>query len=70
MITEAPMTARVRYERDGFLLYPEPLIPGELVRRATDGMDALRRSEYETGVPPQPSFWNPGDDLGKLRKIE
>jgi len=70
MITEAPMTARVRYERDGFLLYPEPLIPGELVRHAIAGQDALRRGEYETGIPPQPSPWNPGDDLGKLRKIE
>ena len=70
MITEAPMTARVRYERDGFLLYPEPLIPGELVRHAIAGQDALRRGEYETGVPPQPSFWNPGDDPEKLCKIE
>src|SRR5213083_1489420 len=70
MIAEAPMTARARYERDGFLLHPEPLIPRELVRHAIAGQDALRRGEYETGVPPQPSYWNPGDDPGKLCKIE
>src|SRR5713101_6750208 len=70
MFTEAPMTARARYERDGFLLHPEALISGELVRHAIAGQDALRRGEYETGVPPQPSFWNPGDDPGKLCKIE
>jgi ectoine hydroxylase-related dioxygenase (phytanoyl-CoA dioxygenase family) len=33
-------------------------------------MDALRAGEYETGVPPQPSNWNPGDDPRKLCKIE
>src|SRR5437879_651900 len=70
MIAHAPTTARARYERDGFLLQPEPVIPGDLIRGAVQGMDALRAGEYETGVPPQPSFWNPGDDPGKLCKIE
>src|SRR5690242_5831505 len=70
MIAPAPATVRARYEHDGFLLAPEPIIPGGLVRRAVEGMDALRRGEYETGVPPQPSYWNPGDDPGKLCKIE
>lgn len=70
MLAPAPTTARVRYERDGFFLHPEPVIPVALVRGASAGMDALRRGEYETGVPPQPSYWNPGDDPGKLCKIE
>src|SRR5437764_529973 len=26
--------------------------------------------EYETGTPPQPSYWKPGDDPRKLCKIE
>src|SRR5260370_36099896 len=70
MIAEAPMTARAHYERDGFYLQAEPVIPAEVVRRAVEGMDALRRGEYETGVPPQPSPWKPGDDPAKLCKIE
>jgi ectoine hydroxylase-related dioxygenase (phytanoyl-CoA dioxygenase family) len=68
MITQSSVAAR--YEADGFLLHPEPVIPAPLVCRASDGMDALRRGKYETGVPPQPSFWNPGDDPNKLCKIE
>ena len=66
----APLFPAARYQADGFLIHPEPVIPADLVRRAVDGMDALRRGGYATGVPPQPSPWNPGDDPGKLCKIE
>jgi hypothetical protein len=62
--------ARPRYEEDGFFLHAEPLLPADLIRRASEGMDALRRGEYETGILPQPSYWNPGDPPGKLVKIE
>ena len=61
---------RTRYEADGFLLHTQPVFPADLVRRALAGQDALRAGDYETGVPPQPSYWNPGDDPGKLCKIE
>src|SRR5438874_275728 len=64
------LEARLRYEADGFFLHPDPVLPVESVQRAVEGMDALRAGVYETGVPPQPSFWNPGDDPGKLCKIE
>src|SRR5437870_7169444 len=70
MPTEPLDTPHVRFEADGFYLRPDPVIPEGLVRRAVAGMDALRRGEYDTGIPPQPSFWNPGDDPGKLCKIE
>jgi hypothetical protein len=63
-------TARSKYEADGFYIHPEPLIPADLVERATLGMDAVRAGQYETGVPPRPSFWKPGDDPRKLGKIE
>ena len=33
-------------------------------------MDAIRRGEYDTGGPPQPSHWNPGDGPNELCKIE
>jgi hypothetical protein len=65
-----PATARAQYERDGFYLHAEPLMPEAVVRGAVEGMEAVRRGEYETGLPPQPSPWNPGDDPGKLGKIE
>lgn len=62
--------ARMRYEADGVYLHTDPLFPADLVARASAGMDALTRGEYETGIPPEPSFWNPGDDPNKLIKIE
>jgi ectoine hydroxylase-related dioxygenase (phytanoyl-CoA dioxygenase family) len=70
MTAPASAPARTQFEADGFFLQPAPVIPAALLRRASEGMDALRRGEYETGVPPQPSFWNPGDDPNKLCKIE
>jgi hypothetical protein len=70
MGTVAVSSAAARYKADGFFVHREPLIPGDLVRSAVEGMDALRRGEYETGIPPQPSYWNPGDDPAKLCKIE
>jgi len=62
--------ARERYDSDGYLIVPGPILPADVVSRAVDGMDAIRRGEYDTGVPPCPSPWKPGDDLNKLCKIE
>lgn len=59
-----------RYDADGFYLADRQVLPADLVRRATEGMDAIRRGEYDTGRPPAPSMWNPGDDPHKLCKIE
>lgn len=70
MQTEQISTARAAFEADGYYLYTQPLIPTDVVQGAIDGMDALRRGEYETGRPPAPSFWNPGDPPNKLVKIE
>src|SRR5262245_49912176 len=66
----AVRTARTQFESDGFYLQNEPLFPMELLSRAVEGMDAIRCGEYDTGCSPQPSPWNPGDDLNKLCKIE
>ena len=65
MQNEQHSTARRQYEADGFYIHPKPIIPDELIQRAITGMDALRAGEYETGVPPQPSYWNPGDSLDR-----
>jgi hypothetical protein len=70
MAVTSPPAARARYEQDGFFIHSKPLLPADLLRRAVEGMDALRAGEYEAGVPPQPSYWNPGDEPGKLCKIE
>jgi hypothetical protein len=59
-----------QYETDGFLVVPEALFPADLIARAVEGMDAIRRGEYDTGLPPRPSPWNPGDDPNRLCKIE
>src|SRR5947209_15206078 len=62
--------AREQYEADGFYLHPQPAIGADLVSRASAGMDALREGRYDTGRPPEPSHWSPGDDQAKLCKIE
>jgi hypothetical protein len=62
--------ARAAYEADGFFMIPQSIFPEELIARAIAGMDAIRRGEYDTGRPPQPSPWNPGDDPNALCKIE
>ena len=58
------------YTDDGFLIFPDPVLPSDTVSRAKSGMDAIRRGEYDTGTPPQPSPWNPGDSEQTLCKIE
>ncbi|MEK6571592.1 MAG: phytanoyl-CoA dioxygenase family protein [Bacteroidota bacterium] len=70
MHTERHKTAKGKYESDGFYISSAPVIPLELVQRAIAGMDAVRAGIYDTGLPPQWSPWNPGDDPRKLCKIE
>ena len=69
-MTAMPSPARQTYEADGFYVHRQPLIPAELMSRAVAGMDAVRAGVYETGIPPQESAWNPGDDPQRLCKIE
>ena len=66
MITEQ----QASYKEQGFCIFPEPILPPDLVKRAIAGMDAIRAGDYETGVPPDESRWNPGDDPNKLCKME
>ena len=69
MDTERLAAARTQFEVDGFYLYQQPLVPADLIHRATEGMDALRSGNYETGVPPRGGS-QPRDDPQKLCKIE
>jgi hypothetical protein len=59
-----------RYDRDGFLINATDLLPEGVVRRAAEGMAAVRRGEYDTGKPPESSPWKPGDSDNVLCKIE
>ena len=70
VMSDPRLSIRDRFETDGYAILDTPLIPAEFIRRAGDGMDAIRRGEYDTGRPPQPSPWNPGDDPNLLCKIE
>lgn len=58
------------YERKGFAVHETPLLSSDVVDAARQGMDAVRRGEYDTGRGPQPSPWNPGDADDVLCKIE
>tara|TARA_B100000809_G_scaffold237042_1_gene256522 strand:+ start:674 stop:1480 length:807 start_codon:yes stop_codon:yes gene_type:complete len=69
MDAERLAAARTQFEDDGFYLHQEPLVPDDLIRRATEGMDAVRSGDYDTGEPPR-GGWQPGDDPQKLCKIE
>jgi len=70
MATDQIEGARARYEADGFCFQDDVGLPEQLIGRVVEGMDAIRRGEYDTGSPPEESPWNPGDDPGKLCKIE
>lgn len=62
-------SARSRYEADGLYLSPTPVIPLDLIQRASRHMDDVMDCKYETGVSPQCRMWNPGDSPTALRKI-
>ncbi|MBV7338606.1 phytanoyl-CoA dioxygenase family protein [Chloroflexi bacterium TSY] len=65
------MAAKSSYLRDGFYVHPSAVIGVDVVQAAVHGMDEVRAGRYDTGTPPQPSRWNPGDDPNtKLGKIE
>ncbi len=60
-----------QYSADGFAIHDTPLLPRDVVDAAVAGMDEVRMGRYDTGTPPMPSPWQPGDDPAtKLCKIE
>lgn len=66
----ATCSPRQHYANLGFYIHARPLFPEDLVLRAVAGMDAVREGRYESGLPPEDSYWKPGDDPRKLCKIE
>jgi hypothetical protein len=69
MSTQVAPNLKTRYQKDGYCLAPN-IIPQDLVQRAIEGQDALRKGHYDTGIAPVTSPWNPGDDPNILCKIE
>ncbi len=64
-------TVQAQYEAQGFYIRPTPVLPQDVVDAAVQGMDEVRMGRYDTGTPPMPSPWQPGDDpTTKLCKIE
>ena len=47
------MGIRDHYDRDGFAILADPVLPNEIVRNAVDGMDAIRQGNYDLGHPPE-----------------
>jgi hypothetical protein len=62
--------ARAHFETQGYYIHAEPILPEDLIQRGVKAMDKVRDGVYETGEPPMPSPWQPGDELTKLCKIE
>ena len=59
-----------KFQRDGYVIHADALLSADLLQGAVAGMDAIRNGIYDTGTPPRPSPWNPGDDPNQLCKIE
>jgi hypothetical protein len=64
------MTRREQYERDGYLLLNDSILPADLAARAGEGLEAVRDGKYDTGREPEDSPWKPGSDPRQLVKIE
>ncbi len=58
------------YERNGFYIHAESVLPPDLLERAVRGIDDVRAGIYDTGAAPVERRWNPGDDPRALCKIE
>ena len=41
-----------QYKADGFVVCQDPVVPTEIVSKASWGMDELRAGRYETELPP------------------
>jgi len=61
--------AAKKFVADGYCILPS-ILPEDLIRRTVDGMDAVMRCEYETGLTPLDAWWSPNDPPTKIRKID
>ncbi len=58
------------YAADGFCVHADCVLPADVVTAAQSGLAEVRAGRYDSGRPPRPSPWNPGDSDDVLCKIE
>ena len=58
------------FSDNGYYITNNSIVDPELVNQARNAVDKIRNGDYDTGKPPKPSPWNPGDDPNVLCKIE
>ncbi len=56
-----------QYERDGYCIVDEQIVPDDLLEKALQGMEAVRDRVFDTGLPPTKHL---GYDPGVLCKID
>ena len=61
---------RNSFQKNGYYIFEDSVVDKELVENVRAGIDLVRIGEYDTGKPPEPSPWSPGDDPNILCKIE
>jgi len=61
---------KTSFNKNGYYIFYNSVVDTELVNDARNGVDKIRSGDYDTGKPPEPSPWNPGDDPNDLCKIE
>jgi ectoine hydroxylase-related dioxygenase (phytanoyl-CoA dioxygenase family) len=64
------MTPQSQFNEEGFYVSETSILPLPIVLSAEQGMQDVREGRYDTGRPPCPSPWNPGDSDDVLCKIE
>lgn len=64
-----PADAPARYRADGFYRVQSPVLPPELLARAIEGQEMLRRGAFDTDRPAHGAFGDPSDP-DALTKIE
>ncbi|GAB4185845.1 MAG: hypothetical protein Kow00105_00240 [Phycisphaeraceae bacterium] len=70
MTTATSHNVKEDYDRLGYHIVDQPVLPERDVQAAVRGMDAIRQGTFETGSPPLFDHWKPGDDPNKLCKVE
>ena len=58
-----------QYKADGFVVCQDPVVPTEIVSKASWGMDELRAGRYETGLPPNHRLGNQAIALRNYVKL-
>lgn len=70
MDLDANITIRKKFERDGFYIQVESILPEDIITGAVAGLEMVKEGGSDTGEEPDSRAWKPGDDPFALCKIE